>query len=375
MEVKETETTSVLDHFRAWELTEDAFEIDKNSKLGSGTFADVFRGKMIGDGPDGRWKAGEIVAIKVCRKMKNVISDFKLARELLIPCCCKVPGIVPFVGFVRPNEDRGPIMVTKFITNGSFQNVLDQRRAKKKVLGWSDQKFAASMYTVAKVMAFLNEHGFMHRDIKPENILFNKEGAMLADFGTARPINTRDLDISNDVGSPFFMAPEVYDEHFDCKADVYSFAMTMYSWWMGKNIHYDDGTSIDVLRETEFQLRRKVKSGIRFKNINIPPVYWDLITRCWDPNPELRPSFSEICEMMETNDEFSLAKDNLKKKKYKDETASIKRRVKGTMSEDFKEAIEILKQREWKGSYTYTPTTRTGPGSEPKMPVRQTGPS
>lgn len=46
------------------------------------------------------------------------------------------------------------------------------------------------MYQLLKAVEILHRSNFFHRDIKPENILIKGDVLKLADFGSARLINT-----------------------------------------------------------------------------------------------------------------------------------------------------------------------------------------
>jgi len=79
--------------------------------------------------------------------------------------------------------------------------------------------------TVAALEFALNEAGLIHQDVKPANILLDSKGRVrLADFGLARCIsresrNRIDLGLGslshvvdgNISGTPFFMAPELWE--------------------------------------------------------------------------------------------------------------------------------------------------------------------
>jgi serine/threonine protein kinase len=65
----------------------------------------------------------------------------------------------------------------------------------------------------------------IHRDLKCENIFINGNNgqAKIGDLGLAVVKNTQHL--SSVLGTPEFLAPEVYDEKYDEKVDIYSFGM------------------------------------------------------------------------------------------------------------------------------------------------------
>eukprot|EP00532_Pseudo-nitzschia_australis_P004032 CAMPEP_0168201928 /NCGR_PEP_ID=MMETSP0139_2-20121125/23993_1 /TAXON_ID=44445 /ORGANISM="Pseudo-nitzschia australis, Strain 10249 10 AB" /LENGTH=125 /DNA_ID=CAMNT_0008127567 /DNA_START=83 /DNA_END=460 /DNA_ORIENTATION=- len=65
----------------------------------------------------------------------------------------------------------------------------------------------------------------MHRDIKGSNILVNNEGVVkLADFGASKKLKNLAADMMMSLtvrGTPYFMAPEVFEEKYSAKADIW----------------------------------------------------------------------------------------------------------------------------------------------------------
>lgn len=60
-------------------------------------------------------------------------------------------------------------------------------------------------------MSYLHENHVIHRDVKGANILLTKEGEIkLVDFGFARDTQTTYGRRATCIGSPCFMAPEVF---------------------------------------------------------------------------------------------------------------------------------------------------------------------
>jgi len=73
---------------------------------------------------------------------------------------------------------------------------------------------------------FLHERKIIHRDIKGGNILLSSKGEVkLADFGVSSEM--KDYTMNHEViGSPFWMAPELIEENYDNKVDIWSLGIT-----------------------------------------------------------------------------------------------------------------------------------------------------
>ena len=79
-------------------------------------------------------------------------------------------------------------------------------------------------------LVYLHGHSppIIHRDLKCDNIFINgSEGVVkIGDLGLATLLRARTAPQSV-LGTPEFMAPELYDEEYDDRVDVYSFGMCL----------------------------------------------------------------------------------------------------------------------------------------------------
>ena len=105
------------------------------------------------------------------------------------------------------------------------------------------------------------------------------------------------------------MAPEVCnfegDNDYDLKVDVYSYGVMLYFIFVSMtdgNFQLDDGQAIRSMQSFLFRI---IKGKRLEKKDCIPKIYWELITKCWDQQPEKRPSFSEIVKELK-NDKYAI---------------------------------------------------------------------
>lgn len=70
----------------------------------------------------------------------------------------------------------------------------------------------------------------MHRDLKPGNLFIDSnKNIKLGDFGLSKALGEMSVMASTNVGTPYYMAPEVWEGHmYDCKSDIWSAGCLIY---------------------------------------------------------------------------------------------------------------------------------------------------
>jgi serine/threonine protein kinase len=70
----------------------------------------------------------------------------------------------------------------------------------------------------------------LHRDLKPANILLDADlNVKMADFGLAKELSSNTQFAQTNVGTPFYMAPEIInDKKYDEKSDIWSLGCLLY---------------------------------------------------------------------------------------------------------------------------------------------------
>jgi serine/threonine protein kinase len=143
---------------------------------------------------------------------------------------------------------------------------------------------------VVEGMKYLHSEGILLRDLKPENIGFDAAGTVkLFDLGLARPLE--ECSEGEIAGSFRYMAPEnMICQPSGYPSDVYSFGVVL--WELATladpyDCFFGDKKALSLFKG------KVVLEGWRHSVTEIPcKSTRQLIQDCWDPNPDVRPSFS-----------------------------------------------------------------------------------
>lgn len=146
---------------------------------------------------------------------------------------------------------------------------------------------------IASGYLFMHEAGIVHRDLKSHNILLTDNHQIkLCDFGLAKfkcDLNKGTMQYS---GTPAYMAPEMFQKRsYDEKIDVFAFGTLLWEI-ISRQVPFD-GLEPD-------QIKKKLATpGNLPLPYNCPAEIGNLIISCRSNAPEKRPSFSQICEILD----------------------------------------------------------------------------
>ncbi|KAM4663087.1 receptor-interacting serine/threonine-protein kinase 3-like [Discoglossus pictus] len=150
------------------------------------------------------------------------------------------------------------------------------------------------IHQVAVGMNFLHmlRPPIIHRDLKPSNVLLNKSlDVQLTDFGLAKYEGSTKSSIHT-PGTVSYIPPEAFKEGYDSttKFDVYSFGILTWSVVTGQEPY--NGMDFGVIVAC---ISSGSRPNMKMLDLDVKMVSEakTLMTKCWDGEPNARPSFKE----------------------------------------------------------------------------------
>lgn len=235
---------------------------------------------------------GEDVAVKILERPQNddekaQIMEQQFRQEVMMLATLRHQNVVRFIGACR--KPLVWCIVTEYAKGGSLRQALAKKNNGPVALRDTVKK----ALDVARGMEHLHSLLYIHRDLKSDNLLIAADKSIkIADFGVAR-IEVQSEGMTPETGTYRWMAPEmIQSRSYNHKVDVYSFGIVLWELVTGM-LPFHNMTAV----QAAFAV---VNRGLR-PTIprDCPPALEEIMRRCWDANPEVRPSFSEVVILLE----------------------------------------------------------------------------
>ena len=293
------------------------------------------------------------VAVKQLLKLtQDDIDRFKfecfLSKEL------RHPHIVRTVGVVWEKDCMA--LVSEFVANGSLGSWLNKDYERRvsgdpDVWTWKREMLKMACDIADGVMYLHNAHYYdvrskawqeciIHRDLKPDNFLVTDSmHVKITDFGEARA-----LDIKGEmtvVGTPLYIAPEVMrNERYGKRVDSYSFGVVLFACLRLRPTAFEAFAS-SLKEDMNKSSNRGIGAAILAHRIDVGwrpripeevyPTLSNLIKKCWDDDPMVRPDFEKIVDTLRgeiTEEIHSLPEPDLRKTIYSDPELELEMEMK-----------------------------------------------
>ncbi|KAJ3374821.1 Serine/threonine-protein kinase wnk3 [Allomyces arbusculus] len=251
--------------------------------LGRGAYKEVYKAFDVEEGVEVAWN--QLRADYLSRRdIHKVCGEVKLLKLL------HHDNIINFfhVWAARGPDGRERVyFITELMTSGTLKSFVRKTKGKLK------PKVVKNLCRhILRGLAYLHSRQppIIHRDLKSDNIFINGNNgiAKIGDLGLAT-IKNKDH-ISSVLGTPEFMAPELYDERYDERVDIYAFGMCVLEL-VTKEYPYQEC-------HNQAQIYKRVSAGIKPLALNkvTDPDTREFIELCIQHDYRLRPSAAELLE-------------------------------------------------------------------------------
>ena len=137
------------------------------------------------------------------------------------------PGIVAVYEYGE--EDAYAYIAMEYIEGRSLRECFEQK------MPFSIGQVVSILSQLLEALQYAHDRGVWHRDIKPANILVMTDGRVkVTDFGIARIESSMLTQIGAIMGTPGFIAPEMYlGDTFDSRVDLFAAGVVLYQLLAG----------------------------------------------------------------------------------------------------------------------------------------------
>ncbi|XVF10334.1 hypothetical protein REPUB_Repub07fG0173700 [Reevesia pubescens] len=181
-----------------------------------GTFG--YKGFDEADGIEVAWNQVNVEdVLQTPEQLERLYSEVHLLKSL------KHENILKFYNSWVDDQNKTINMITELFTSGSLRQYRKKHKNVdlKAIKNWARQ--------ILKGLHYLHGHNppIIHRDLKCDNIFVNGNNGevKIGDLGLATVMQQPTA--RSVIGTPEFMAPELYDEEYNELVDIYSFGMCM----------------------------------------------------------------------------------------------------------------------------------------------------
>ncbi|KAF9998934.1 Nuclear receptor sub 2 group C member 2 [Modicella reniformis] len=239
----------------------------------------------------GRWRDQDVELRQPFGEPASIEKEVRLLHRMR-----HCPQLLQLHGYTVEPRTSLPFLVLQHNEHGTLHSYLLNFHAH---LTWSDRYNLAM--DIAFGLCYLHHKGYKHRHLHSASILIDTNGsAVLSDFGNTKDsevISSREHTTRMAYHSPEKLSKSTMRYTFEC--DIYSLGMVLWEISSGRPPFEDILTPQNIQGGAMPLLAQNIVAGRRERPVKgTDPIYEDIYTRCWHPNPLERPSIDWVIQSL-----------------------------------------------------------------------------
>ena len=263
-------------------------------ELGHGSYATVLEVKY-----KGRKCAGKKIHELLLKQGNETYTLRHFEEECRLMSQIHHSNIVEFLGVYFQKGSNVPILVMEFLPVSLTYCIEKVERNLPNEIKYS------ILDDIARGLFHLHSQNppIIHRDLSSNNILITTDmRAKIADLGVARILDLSPLQVSHMTqtpGTPAYMPPEVMVDkpNYDTSIDIFSYGVLMIHVFCGEWPTPKTG-QIHTVGDRLIPITEAERRGVYLNAVGHSHPLMELILRCINNNPQLRPPTQEIVEVL-----------------------------------------------------------------------------
>ncbi|XP_022807707.1 fibroblast growth factor receptor 2-like isoform X2 [Stylophora pistillata] len=280
---------------RSWEIAREHVTIKQI--VGKGAFGQV--AKATASNLQGRAEK-TLVAVKLLKEnaseseRKDLLSELELMKKLkphpyvirLLGCVTKSEPLLVLIEYVPFGDLLGYLRKSRGLNDSYYKD--PDIKPQTNLTSQQLMKFA---WQIADGMSYLSSIPVIHRDLAARNVLVGEEETCkVTDFGMARDVqedNIYERKTRGRLPVKWTAVEALLYGKYSTKSDVWSYGVLLYEIFTVGGSPYPrmDGRKIANLLQEGYRMP---------KPLHVDDKLYDIMTKCWKDDPNLRPSFENL---------------------------------------------------------------------------------